>query len=54
MNLFEKLLGALHLNFLNRKNSPAQKNTVKAKNSSIGTLQQAGRDIYNVRRERTG
>lgn len=48
MNLVEKILGALHINFLNRKNSPSQENTVKMKNSSIGTLQQAGGNIYNA------
>lgn len=53
MNIFEKLLGALHLNFLNRNNSPSQKNIVKTKNSPIDTLQQAGGDIYNIKQERT-
>jgi len=52
MNFFEKLLGALHLNFLNRSKSPSQKNLVKAKNTSIGSLQQAGGDILNVRQEK--
>lgn len=47
MNLLDKILGTLHLNFLNRKNSPSQRNDVKVKNSSVGTIQQAGRDFVN-------
>lgn len=47
MNLFEKILGALHFNFLNRTNSPSQSNSVKMKNSHVEKMQQAGRDIYN-------
>jgi len=49
MNLFEKILGALHLNFLNRKNSPSQRNVVQIRNSSSESIQQAGGDIYNDR-----
>lgn len=53
MNLFEKFLGALHLNFLNdffkRENSPSHSASLKMKDSTVGALQQAGRDIktYN-------
>ena len=47
MNIFEKLLGSLHLNLFARTKSPSQSNALKAKNSEIGTVQQAGRDINN-------
>ncbi|MEK7639503.1 MAG: hypothetical protein AAB388_05070 [Patescibacteria group bacterium] len=46
MNVFEKLLGALHLNFLNRTNSPSQK--IQLANAPVETIQQAGRDIVNA------
>jgi len=47
MGLFDKILGALHFNFLNRQNSPSHKNVAKAHKSHIESLQQAGRDIIN-------